>query len=70
MRRRESLVPLPVRANQRSSITAGEPTVAVQTYEEMGGTRLQGKEMPKKVRVVLVPWLFGGSVRGDESHHP
>eukprot|EP00975_Prorocentrum_lima_P008346 1783745-Prorocentrum_lima.AAC.1 len=70
MRRREGLVPLPVRANQRGSITAGEPTVAVQTHEEMGGTRLQGNEMPEKVRVVLVPRLFGRGVRGDESHNP
>eukprot|EP00975_Prorocentrum_lima_P050045 10478971-Prorocentrum_lima.AAC.1 len=61
MRRREGLFPFPVRANQGSSIPAGEPAVAIQTNEEMGGTGLQGKEMPKEVSVVLVSRLFGGA---------
>eukprot|EP00975_Prorocentrum_lima_P030710 6442930-Prorocentrum_lima.AAC.1 len=34
MRRRESLITFPMRANQGSSIAAGEPAVAIQTNEE------------------------------------
>eukprot|EP00975_Prorocentrum_lima_P057957 12159198-Prorocentrum_lima.AAC.1 len=70
IRRRDSLIPLSMRANERSSIAAGEPAVAIQTHEEMGGTRLQGNEMPEKVCIVLVSRLFGRGVRGDESHDP
>eukprot|EP00975_Prorocentrum_lima_P015636 3313905-Prorocentrum_lima.AAC.1 len=70
MRRRERLITLPVRTHQRSGIPAGEPTVAVQPNEEMYGTRLQGKEMPKEVSVVLVSRLLSRSMRGDESRHP